>query len=91
MTQFDCRPFTDKDFRMFIGYSAIQVPGGGEGYIATRDRIRCWQEHSAPTPEELIAKLDTEVVHGTERRHWVFLDENEKWARPQLHGRNLSA
>ena len=79
MTQFECRSITDEDLRLFIGYSATPLPGGGVGFIATRDRKRCWLDYSAPTPEDLIAKLDAEFVHGTKRRHWVFLAENEKW------------
>lgn len=64
MTQFECRPITDEDLRLLIGYSARSLLGGGIGFVATHDRKRCWSDHSAPTPEDLVAKLDAEVVHG---------------------------
>ena len=71
-----CRPITDEDRRLFIGYSATPLPGAGVGFIATHDRKRCYLDHSAPTPKELIAKLD---AIGIERRHWQLLDETQKW------------
>lgn len=72
-----CWPITDEDRRLFIGYSATPLWGGGVGFFATRDRIRFWQDYSAPTPVELIARLDALVAHGIERRHWVFIGETE--------------
>ena len=65
MTQFECRPITDEDLRLLIGYSARSLLGGGIGFVATHDRKRCWSDHSAPTPEDLVAKLDAEVVPTT--------------------------
>ena len=68
MTQFECLPFADEDLRMFIGYSAVPLWGGGVGYIATRDHKRFWKDHSASTPEELIAKLDAAGIDRSRLR-----------------------
>lgn len=74
-----CRPIADEDRRLFIGYSATPLPGGGVGFIATHDHIRCWSDYAAPTLGELIAKLD---ALGVERRHWRFIEEHEKYGLP---------